>query len=237
MYVSWSDLNNVQEAGDYPFRDGRVTVTFAEIATWKDNPHATFLLMRKNPVQGIPSYVLGQQLEDRSGPAIAQTFYQSSNGDSWSLSRDRTSGAPVVIHTANIQSGGHVSHIDVDRFLAGDANGPEHQALKHLLESTSATILIAYDIHPFRGGAYDELTTAIQSLGAWWHHLETVWIVRTARRPDEIHDRLKPYIGADDQLLVIDVSGDTAVWTGVSDAGSAWLHKYIVHGNTAAADA
>jgi hypothetical protein len=28
MNVSWSDLNNVQEPGDYPFREGTITVTF-----------------------------------------------------------------------------------------------------------------------------------------------------------------------------------------------------------------
>jgi hypothetical protein len=32
MNVSWIDLNNVQEAGEYPFRDGTITVTFAEVA-------------------------------------------------------------------------------------------------------------------------------------------------------------------------------------------------------------
>lgn len=35
MYISWRDLNDVQVAGDYPFRDGMITVTFAEIAIWK----------------------------------------------------------------------------------------------------------------------------------------------------------------------------------------------------------
>jgi hypothetical protein len=35
MNVSWSDLSNVDQAGEYPFRDGTITVTFAEIAVWK----------------------------------------------------------------------------------------------------------------------------------------------------------------------------------------------------------
>jgi hypothetical protein len=236
MDVSWSDLNNVQEAGDYPFRDGHVTVTFAELAIWKNSPHARFLLMRKNPVQGAPSYVLGQQLEHRSEPVSEQVFHASSNGDSWSLSRDPATAAPVVVHVANPQSGGHVSRIDIESFLAGDANGPEHQALRRLLERTSATVLIAYDIHPSRGFAYDELITTIQSLGAWWHHLETVWIVQTARQPAEIQEMLKPHVGADDQLLIIDITGDTAEWAGVSESGSAWLTRYITHGNSVPAE-
>ena len=59
MNVSWSDLNNVQEGGDYSFRDGTITVTFAEVAIWKNNPNAQFQLMRKYLTQTTPGYVLG----------------------------------------------------------------------------------------------------------------------------------------------------------------------------------
>jgi hypothetical protein len=62
MNVSWSDLNNVDQAGEYPFRDGTITVTFAEIAVWKKEPDAQFQLMRKNPIQGQISYVLGRRV-------------------------------------------------------------------------------------------------------------------------------------------------------------------------------
>ena len=62
MNVSWSDLNNVDQAGEYPFRDGTITVTFAEIAVWKKEPDAQFQLMRKNPIQGQISYVLGRRI-------------------------------------------------------------------------------------------------------------------------------------------------------------------------------
>jgi hypothetical protein len=42
MLVASSNLNNVQEAGDYPFRDGRITISLAEIAVWRSNPRAIF---------------------------------------------------------------------------------------------------------------------------------------------------------------------------------------------------
>ena len=90
MHISWANLNNVKEAGDLPFRDGRITVTFAEIAIWKRNPLATFRLMRKNPIQGEPNYVLGQRVE--GGEPGEGLFYKSSNGDTWSLIRDQTTG-------------------------------------------------------------------------------------------------------------------------------------------------
>ena len=64
MNVSWSDINNVQEGGDYSFRDGTITVTFAEVAIWKNNPNAQFQLMRKHPIQGAPRYVLGKRIEE-----------------------------------------------------------------------------------------------------------------------------------------------------------------------------
>jgi hypothetical protein len=155
--------------------------------------------MRKKPIQAEPQYVLGEQLEDR-GPAGEEAFCTSSNGDSWSLIRDQ--GEMAVSHVPNPASGGDAVQIDIEAFLSNGADGPEHQALRQLLEKTSnATILIAYDIHPAQGAAYDDLIGAIQSLGAWWHHLETVWIVRSNQKPDEIRDKLKSHIGTDDQLL------------------------------------
>ncbi|KGT79660.1 hypothetical protein MA20_11660 [Bradyrhizobium japonicum] len=95
------------------------------------------------------------------------------------------------------------------------------------MERGFASILIAYDIHPAMEPAYDNLVQAIQSMGAWWHHLETVWIVRSDRTPEEIRDALKIYIGADDQLLVLDITGDRVGWVGVSDAGSRWLQDNV----------
>jgi hypothetical protein len=35
------------------------------------------------------------------------------------------------------------------------------------------------------------------------------------------------YIGIDDQLLVIEISGDAAEWAGVNDAGNQWLKDNI----------
>lgn len=229
MNVSWSDVNNVQEAGDYPFRDGTVTVTFAELAIWKNNPNAQFELMRKHPLRNAPGYVLGKQIENGFARDEAALIYRSSNGNSWTLTRDPATGAAAVMHSPNPQSGGQASYIATDKFLAEGANGPEHQALRHLIETSArtATILIAYDIHPTNGNGYDKLIENVQSLGDWWHHLKSTWIVKCAQSPGEIRDRLKSYIGIDDQLLVIEISGDAAEWAGVNGPGSQWLKDNI----------
>jgi hypothetical protein len=226
MNISWNELQCVQEPGDYTFRDGTITVTFAEIAVWKCNPAAQFQLMRRHPVQqGAFRYVLGRQIDDRFVSAKDQFIYESSNRDTWHLSHDPATGERAVRHRPNQQSGGQESYSDLAEFLAQGANGPEHQALRRLLEANTSlpSILVAYDVHAPRGEAYETLTTAIQSLGAWWHHLETVWIVRTARTPAEIRDQLGQHVGTEDQLLVVDVSGDAAGWIGLNDPGSRWL--------------
>jgi len=226
MDVSWVDVKNVPEAGDYPFRDGMLTVTFAEIAIWKSHPEARFELMRKHPVQTVPQYVLGRQIDP--APVVEERFYESSNGDSWFLTRDPTS-AQTVTHRPNSRSGGKPSQLAVRDFLTESSNGPEHQALRGLLETGPrlSTILIAHDLHPRHGPVSDAVTNAIQSLGIWWHHLETIWIVQSAMAPADIRDLLKPLLGLEDQLLVIDISGDKAEWSGVNAIGSTWLAEHI----------
>ena len=66
-------------------------------------------------------------------------------------------------------------NVEIEKFLSEGANGPEHQALRNLIETSArmATLLIAYDIHPTEGEGYDNLIETIQSLGDWWHHLES----------------------------------------------------------------
>jgi hypothetical protein len=62
MNISRTDLNNIDHAGEYPFRDGIITVSFAEIAVWELEPDARFQLMRKNPIQRQISYMLGKKI-------------------------------------------------------------------------------------------------------------------------------------------------------------------------------
>jgi hypothetical protein len=181
--------------------------------------------MRKYPLLGPFRYVLGRQIDEMAASLASKLIYESSNGDSWSLTRNPITGARAVLRRPNSRAGGQVSYIEVDKFLSEGANGPEHQALKLIIEKSARppSILIAYDIHPPKGETYENLIEAIRSLGVWWHHLETVWIVRCALAPDQIRDRLKSQIGIEDQLLIVDISGNAVKWLGVNSAGSRWL--------------
>jgi hypothetical protein len=58
-------------------------------------------------------------------------IYTSSNGDRWYLIRD-ASGHVFIRHEANVESGGHVAHIEIAAFL-GSGQGPEHQEMLRLI--------------------------------------------------------------------------------------------------------
>jgi hypothetical protein len=64
----------------------------------------------------------------------ATEFYHSSNGDSWSVIRHR--GRVFVRHEPNEPSGGQISDIDVESFLARP-RGPEQEAFLQLISQPS----------------------------------------------------------------------------------------------------
>jgi hypothetical protein len=85
------------------------------------------------------------------------------------------------------------------------------------------TILIAYDLRG-AGKDYAALHESIKAIGtAWWHHLDSTWIVKTDKTPSSIRDTLKESLDDDDELLVIDVSSRSRAWTGFNERGSRWL--------------
>jgi hypothetical protein len=89
------------------------------------------------------------------------------------------------------------------------------------------TYLIGYDLNRPRGADdYPELHKAIKALGAWWHHLDSTWIVKTDRTAAQTRDLLKPHIDSSDELLVVRLSGEGA-WVGFNERGSSWLKNNL----------
>ena len=68
----------------------------------------------------------------------ATLLCRSSNGNHWSLMHDRASGRRFVRHEANPSSGGHISDIELSDFLSVEGSGPEHAALRRLLDAEVA---------------------------------------------------------------------------------------------------
>lgn len=63
----------------------------------------------------------------------ATPIYRNLNGDSWELIQDPPNGRMLVRHTSGASAGGAASEMSVEEFLAVNASGPEHGALRLLL--------------------------------------------------------------------------------------------------------
>ncbi len=63
---------------------------------------------------------------------MLQTVYRSPNGDDWTLENEG-SGETVVVHRANIPSGGAVTHIAIFDLLERNSGSPEAEAVRRAL--------------------------------------------------------------------------------------------------------
>jgi len=92
------------------------------------------------------------------------------------------------------------------------------------------TFLIGYDLNK-AGQNYEALFEAIKSIpNYWWHHLDSTWLIVTddSKTAAGIRDILRRHIDANDELLIINVTGAERAWMGFNDKGSNWLKETYV---------
>jgi hypothetical protein len=71
-----------------------------------------------------------------------------------------------------------------------------------------AAILITYDLKS-PGQKYEKVHETIRNQGAWWHQLESTWIVAGSTLTAQgVSDALVPHLDANDTLLCLNISGD-----------------------------
>lgn len=87
-------------------------------------------------------------------------------------------------------------------------------------------LLIGYDLNR-PGQKYDDLIEFLKSEGTWWHCLDSTWLVRTPRTVTQMRDAIKQYVDANDEVLVLDVTGDSWATFGISDKGNTWLKQQL----------
>lgn len=88
------------------------------------------------------------------------------------------------------------------------------------------TQLISYDLNS-PGQKYTNLIEDIKaaSNGAWWHNLDSTWLIKTSLSSSDLRDRLVKHIDSGDELLVVDVTGDARAWHGFKGSASTWLKE------------
>lgn len=94
-----------------------------------------------------------------------------------------------------------------------------------------AIFMVGYDLH--EGEDYKDLEDAIKAYGAWWHHLDSTWLIKTENTARQIKNNLKQHLKAGDELLVMRYgkteSGDgaNASWFGFNESGKNWLKNNL----------
>jgi hypothetical protein len=88
------------------------------------------------------------------------------------------------------------------------------------------TLLVGYDLNK-PGQDYSGLIEALKSHGTWWHHLDSTWLVKTAKTASKLRDELTELIDASDELLVINVSGDLWATAGLEKRANDWLQEQV----------
>jgi hypothetical protein len=65
--------------------------------------------------------------------------------------------------------------------------------------------LITYDLKNKSIKSYEPLYAAIKSIGPWWHHLDSTWIVKTNLTSSQIWNILGSHLLTNDHILVIKI--------------------------------
>ncbi|WP_333770430.1 hypothetical protein [Streptomyces sp. IBSBF 2435] len=91
-----------------------------------------------------------------------------------------------------------------------------------------STQMIGYDLNR-PGQKYEALADQIKKIsnGTWWHKLDSTWFIRTELNSAQVCKSLQPYVDGNDELLVINVTGDSAAWIGFDSQASDWLKNNL----------
>ncbi|MEY4413268.1 MAG: hypothetical protein RIQ53_561 [Pseudomonadota bacterium] len=86
-----------------------------------------------------------------------------------------------------------------------------------------ATIQISYDLNA-PGRDYTKLIARIKELAPnWCRPLESYWLIKINSTPAEVRNDLQRYVDQSTKLLVLDVTGDSAAWSGMETDVAEWI--------------
>jgi hypothetical protein len=85
--------------------------------------------------------------------------------------------------------------------------------------------IISYDLLT-PGQDYKKLFNALETYPAYWHILESTWIIKSSQSSRDICDDLAKHIDTNDRLVVLKLSSEGA-WIGLSDKGTEWLKNVL----------
>ncbi len=89
------------------------------------------------------------------------------------------------------------------------------------MENMARTIQINYDLRQ-PGRNYAAVEAYIKAFPTWAHPLKSLWLVRTDKTASKVRDEMNTRVDANDEVLVVDVTGDS--WaSNFSDDAIGWM--------------
>lgn len=74
-----------------------------------------------------------------------------------------------------------------------------------------ATLLITYDLNS-PGQNYEAVHEAIKSLGAWYHAMDSIWVVKTTMTTDQANKKIGDAADESDSWFICTVTHDRQGW-------------------------
>lgn len=89
------------------------------------------------------------------------------------------------------------------------------------------TILVSYDLQAPEKD-YEKLWEHLKSYPNWARPLESFWLIKTDRTPNQMKEIIRDYyIDRDDKIFVVDVNGKAASWHNLSEKISEWIKNHL----------
>jgi hypothetical protein len=90
------------------------------------------------------------------------------------------------------------------------------------------TILISYDlVGPESASDYTKVTSYIKEANLWAKPLESLWFIKTNKSTSEIRDDLKQITDGNDEILVLNVTGDGWATSNISSKVTEWMKNNL----------
>lgn len=90
------------------------------------------------------------------------------------------------------------------------------------------TILISYDlVGPETAADYTKITTYIKKATYWAKPLESVWFLKTNKSASDVRDDLKQITDSNDEILVLNVTGDAWATAHISSTVTEWMKNHL----------
>jgi hypothetical protein len=84
---------------------------------------------------------------------------------------------------------------------------------------------VSYDLRGKAKPDYAGLIAELKRSPAWWHHLESTWLVKTTETPAQLWNRIHQHVHQRDYLLVIEVRDNVSGW--LPQKAWTWIHSNV----------